>query len=199
MTDEIDKAKASLRKKIKCKRQALPQSYYHWANEIISHQLVNFSIFYQAKCIFLFSSLPFEFNTQKLINFCFKQGIQIVLPRVQGKSLDLHYIDESTTYQKSRYGILEPQANSPQADISMVDLIILPCLSCNRQGQRLGYGGGYYDRLLADFKGITIIPYFDKLMTSDIPCKDYDIKADYIISESGIFSTNESNDRPFPE
>ncbi|AEA01025.1 5-formyltetrahydrofolate cyclo-ligase [Aerococcus sp. Group 1] len=111
----------------------------------------------------------------------------------------MHYIDESTTYQKSRYGILEPQANSPQADISMVDLIILPCLSCNRQGQRLGYGGGYYDRLLADFKGITIIPYFDKLMTSDIPCKDYDIKADYIISESGIFSTNESNDRPFPE
>ncbi|WP_111875519.1 5-formyltetrahydrofolate cyclo-ligase [Aerococcus tenax] len=199
MTDEIDSKKSRLRQKIKTKRQALPQSYYHWANEIISDKLVNFSIFNQAKRILLFSSLPFEFNTQELIRFCFKQGIQVILPRVHGKSLDLYYIDESTTYQKSRYGILEPQANSPQADISRLDLIILPCLSCNRQGQRLGYGGGYYDHLLADFKGITIIPYFDKLMTSDIPCKDYDIKADYIISESGIVSTNVSNDQLCPE
>ncbi|KAA9221201.1 MULTISPECIES: 5-formyltetrahydrofolate cyclo-ligase [Aerococcus] len=199
MTDEIDKAKASLRQKIKSKRQTLPQSYYQWANEIISHKLVNFSIFNQAKRILLFSSLPYEFNTQELINFCFKQEIQVLLPRVEGKSLGLHYVNESSTYQKSKYDILEPQANSPQAGISMLDLIILPCLSCNRHGQRLGYGGGYYDRLLVDFKGITIIPYFDKLMTSDIPCNDYDIKADYIISESGIFSTNESSDRPFLE
>ena len=62
----------------------------------------------------------------------------------------------------------------------------MPCVSCNNQGQRIGYGGGFYDRFLLRAKKIPIIlPYFAKLQSEEIPTEDHDQTVDVVITEEG--------------
>jgi 5-formyltetrahydrofolate cyclo-ligase len=90
--------------------------------------------------------------------------------------------------QSGAFGILEPAADWPQLVVSEVDLILVPCLGCDRAGYRLGYGGGFYDRLLADPDwaqiptiGITFSPMWVETLPIDL----WDRPLDRICTELG--------------
>ena len=100
----------------------------------------------------------------------------ICYPKVEGKNMNF-YIPDSFT--KGVYDILEPVGKL--VDKSNIDIIIVPLLYFDKDNNRVGYGGGYYDRYLSDYKGITIGVAYDFQEVDKIDVKKTDVKLDYII------------------
>ena len=85
------------------------------------------------------------------------------------------------------YGILEPPADAPQTDADEVDFAVLPCVTCNHLGQRLGQGGGYYDRFLAHYRGGTVLLCRETLIREEIPLEPRDMPVPWVLTERGLY------------
>lgn len=98
-----------------------------------------------------------ELPTQLLIQTALLQKKEVYLPRVAPQQqLDFVAIDEATEYETHKFGMLEP-LGPILADVNDLDLILVPGLAFSAAGQRIGFGGGYYDRLLAKYPQITTV------------------------------------------
>ena len=73
------------------------------------------------------------------------------------------------------------------ASVDRVDFAVLPCLTCNHLGQRLGRGGGYYDRFLASYRGGTVLLCREKLIREEIPVTPLDYPIPWVLTEAGLF------------
>ena len=130
-----------------------------------------------------------------------RQQKKILLPRVNGKDLDLYYIkDLSKDLVPGSFGIMEPiAAECIPASYKDIDLVLIPGVAFDRQMNRLGYGGGFYDKLLkilpADLPGIAIA--FDLQIVDSIPVMAHDRKIDIIVTETEIITSNFYN-RAYP-
>ena len=85
-----------------------------------------------------------------------------------------------------RYGILAPRLDCPVVAPESFDLAVVPCCTGNARGQRLGYGGGYYDRYLPRTSCPTMLLCRHQLEREDIPAEEHDILMDYFVTERGI-------------
>ena len=171
--------KNELRKKYKEIRKALPLDKI--SSEIIEN-LFTFDKFLKAKRIFTYISTPFEVNTSAILNIKEKE---IFVPKITGREMIMTKYSADNLV-KNVYGIKEPK-DAIETEPDENDVIIVPALSVDINGNRLGYGGGYYDSYLGKndkAKKIVLIP--KALICEIIPAEEYDIKVDYIISEKEI-------------
>lgn len=102
------------------------------------------------------------------------------LPRVNGDNLEVCPYKAGEELQKSTFKIYEPVCDAVSAEV--LDLVIVPALMADKNGYRLGYGGGFYDRFLScnpDVK--TLLPIAKELIVDDLPHDYYDVKIDCII------------------
>ena len=88
-----------------------------------------------------------------------------------------------------RYGLLEPTADAPVIPVDAIDFAVLPCVTCNYLGQRLGHGGGYYDRYLQQITGTQAVLCRTALMCDEIPMEAHDRTIDFVICEAGVLNT----------
>jgi 5-formyltetrahydrofolate cyclo-ligase len=105
--------------------------------------------------------------------------------------LVLHFYDP-TRLVRHRFGMLEPAPDLPKVDPDCVDLILVPGVAFDRQGGRLGFGGGFYDRLLplasqATRVGVT----YDELVRDLIPMQPWDCRVGWLVTPSGIIKTGQ--------
>ena len=84
------------------------------------------------------------------------------------------------------YGILEPSAGEPTMSFEPASLCIVPALSYDEKGNRLGFGKGYYDRFLSGFKGIKTGICYELSLCETLPADDHDIRVDNIVTEDRI-------------
>ena len=84
-----------------------------------------------------------------------------------------------------RYGIPAPAADAPRACSNARTLCLLPGLAAGKDGTRLGYGGGFYDRFLATFEGTTLFPVYSRLVFDTLPSEAHDRRVDHILTEKG--------------
>ena len=82
---------------------------------------------------------------------------------------------------------MEPPADAPRVDADEVDFAVLPCVTCNHLGQRLGRGGGYYDRFLAHYRGGTVLLCREKLIREEIPLEPRDMPVPWVLTERGLY------------
>lgn len=131
-----------------------------------------------------------EINTKIIINDALSQGKEIALPRVSKDHLDLYYIqDLDHDLEPGCYDIMEPvPKRCRRAKADTIDLVIVPGIGFDRDHNRLGYGGGFYDRLLMDIPEIVprIALAFDIQVVDRIPVSGHDLKVDILITESII-------------
>ena len=168
--------KKSLRIWAKNKRKELNMNEL---SSVLTEALSKTEEYKSAKNIMLFYPLKDEVNLLSLLNDSSKN---FYLPRIKGKELECCIFKEGDELCESCFHILEPTCKA--CDMSVIDLIIIPALLCDKEKYRLGYGGGYYDRLLEkceDIKKIVCIP--SALIVDSICPEKYDIKADCIITE----------------
>jgi 5-formyltetrahydrofolate cyclo-ligase len=126
-----------------------------------------------------------------------QMGKTVVVPRINIETKKMHFFiihDAKNFLREGAYGILEPLDSCKEADYGRLDLIIAPGLAFTLRGDRLGYGGGYYDRFLGSHRDIRkCVLTYDSLILDSLPVKDNDVPVDYLISESGVKATNAKN------
>ena len=179
--------KVELRRSLLSRRQALSPQQWQEQSRKICDQLQSCSAFQQAKTILAYFSYRQEPDLGNL--FTSYPQKHWGLPRCQGQELAWHNWQPGVATTTNRYGILEPEADLPLISVEQVDLILVPCVGCDRRGYRLGYGGGYYDRLLSQSSwqtkptlGIT----FAFAYLQELPINPWDVKLQGICTEEKI-------------
>jgi 5-formyltetrahydrofolate cyclo-ligase len=153
-------------------RRSLTPADWQQHSAAICTNLRQLPIYQQAETILAYSSYRQEPDLSPLWDDRRKLW---GLPRCLGRDLVWHLFEPSlNTLQPGAFGILEPAPDWPQLAVAAVDLILVPCVGCDRRGYRLGYGGGFYDRLLADPAwaeiptiGITFSPMLVEILPID--------------------------------
>ena len=84
------------------------------------------------------------------------------------------------------YGIKEPKSTCEKYIAKENDLVIVPCLSADKQKNRIGYGQGYYDRFLKDFNGVSVSPCYDEMLSDEIPTDNFDMKINIIVTDKEV-------------
>ena len=101
--------------------------------------------------------------------------------------MSFYKINDFSEMKSGMYGILEPEEAEIYNNFSATDLIIVPALSVDKNFNRIGYGKGYYDRFLKDFKGVSVCPIYPELISKEVPTGQFDIPLDIIITPSEIY------------
>lgn len=164
-------------------------AYVHLCNEAINANVLSLPEYEAAESIFIFVSMPTEVNTHELIRRMLRDGKIVGVPICLKKGIMesrqvLRFPDDLSP---GTWGILEPKSTCRPLAPDSFDLLIVPCSSCNRDGRRLGFGGGFYDRYLPKTSAPRAVLCREKQMRDDIPEDEYDQRMDIVISEGGVF------------
>lgn len=148
--------KKTLRKETIVAMKRLPESVKTQADEQLTQRLLELPAFQEAKTLATYLSFDHEFSTAGLIQAVLELGKRVCVPRTypQGRMEFVEY--DPDILEKTRFGLLEPNEQGKVVDKAEIDLIHVPGLVFQSKGYRIGYGGGYYDRYLADFAGKTV-------------------------------------------
>jgi len=184
----LHEEKARMRKKIISKIKKLPKCYTVQADDVICENLIGLPEYQTAKTIFCFASMPTEVNTRAVIEDALQRGKRICVPKCIGKgTMEVREITDFSDLQLGFYGIMEPKSICPIVQRDEIDLGIIPGVTCNKKGERLGHGGGYYDRFLKEIEFPTAILCRERIMESRIPMMKHDVRIQIVITESGVW------------
>jgi 5-formyltetrahydrofolate cyclo-ligase len=175
-----------LRRQLLQQRQALSSVLWREQSEQICIHLQNCPQFQQARTILTYCSHRQEPDLSYLLD---RTDRRWGLPRCVGKDLLWHHWEPQQALVNGAYGILEPNGDLPLLEAIDVDLMLVPSVGVDRSGYRLGYGGGYYDRLRANpaWRSVpTIGIVFDFGYVDVLPIESWDLPLDGICTELGV-------------
>jgi 5-formyltetrahydrofolate cyclo-ligase len=142
--------KDRLRAELQASRAKLTPRDLQAAGDAAARLITQLPEWKQAQTVCLYASFGGEPPTDALLMLALLEGKRLRLPRVTNKTtLVLHAVTDLASLQPSRLGIREPKPTAPVATLADVDLVLVPGLGFDGEGRRLGFGGGFYDRLLA--------------------------------------------------
>ncbi len=183
--------KKKLRETIQDRRDSLAPIERKKRSKIIAEKFFLTENYRNSNNILLYYPFRSEIDTTIIIKKALRDGKKVILPRVGEKGLELFFIANiSGQLEKGSYDIMEPIPEScSRAKITDIDLIIVPGVSFDRKLNRLGYGGGFYDRLLQKInrKVKKISLSFELQITENIPVFEHDARVDLLITESDIY------------
>lgn len=186
---DLKEQKKLLRTEVKQAISMLSGEYCKEADAQIYQWVCGFSGFQEADTVFCFVGTETEIDTKPLLKEILSRGKRLGVPKCVGKGrMEVYEIHSLNDLESGSYGILEPKEGLPLILSQQIDLALVPCLSCNEAGLRLGYGGGFYDRYLARTNAKRVVLCRNRLMRSDIPAEAFDLKMDFVITEKGVLS-----------
>ncbi|WP_347276213.1 5-formyltetrahydrofolate cyclo-ligase [Coleofasciculus sp. FACHB-542] len=177
--------KQQLRRSLLKTRQLMPVEEWREKSDRICTHLESSHLFTQSKTVLAYFSFRQEPDLSPLISARRRWGF----PRCVGDRLIWHLWKPGDSLQKGAYGILEPHPDSPVLHSTEVDLILVPSVACDVRGYRLGYGGGYYDRLLNSSEWatqLTIGIVFDFAFSLELPIDSWDKSLQGVCTETGL-------------
>lgn len=183
--------KPELRKTLLTTRQNLSLALWREKSDRLCTQLKQAALFQTAETVLAYFSFRQEPDLMPLFSLPKIWGF----PRCMGKELVWHQWSPQSglSLQPGAFGILEPHPSCPTLLPKDVDLILVPAVGCDRQGYRLGYGGGFYDRMLSQPEWAvkpTIGLLFDFACLPAFPVEPWDQPLSAIVTESGIVMTS---------
>ncbi|WP_460295457.1 5-formyltetrahydrofolate cyclo-ligase [Clostridium sardiniense] len=164
-------------------------------NNIIEKLMMN-ETYKSARGIFIYIGFGSEINTKIIIREALNSGKEVYVPKVIKKDMILIKIDSLENLVTSSYGILEPIGDKSDLDVNKLELIVMPGVAFDKSGNRLGYGGGYYDKFLEQNKieCKKIALSYDFQVLEKLEVEEHDIKVDLIITENQVINIkNKSN------
>jgi len=177
--------KAELRRSLLNARQSMAVEEWQEKSRRLCDQLQRSPLFQQAQTVLAFFSTRQEPDLSSLFGLNKVWGF----PRCVGNNLYWHRWAPNESVKTGAYGILEPHPDAPIIEPEEVDLILVPCIGCDYQGYRLGYGGGYYDRLLSLPEWAikpTIGIVFDFAYLPHLPIESWDQPLQNVCTEMGL-------------
>ncbi|EOT42472.1 5-formyltetrahydrofolate cyclo-ligase [Enterococcus columbae] len=135
----------------------------------------------QAECIGMIRSTPLEVATYPLYQLAWQEGKTVVVPKsLPNRQLAFYAVDEKTEYTTTKFGVEEPLSQH-FVDKTNIQLLIVPGVAFKKEGYRIGYGGGFYDRYLADYTGETISLVFKEQLITNWQPQSFDLPVQQII------------------
>ena len=182
--------KDEIREDMRAKRRALSKDEVKIKSDEIRQRLLGVERVKQAKTICTFISAFKEPDTVEIIKELWEQDKKIVVPitDIENGTLSLSYINSMDDMKKGAYGILEPKKSCALVTAADIDFAVVPCLSFDRKGRRLGQGGGYYDRLLPQLHCPTVLICREQLMSPEVPVEEHDMRCTMLVTEKGVLT-----------
>jgi len=183
-------SKEELRESIRERLRALPAEEIAWKSYQLCNAIQQQRVWQEAKIVALFASLPTEPVVEFLWDSIRQHGKKACYPKVDGENLRIISVNDPTELVASRWQLREPVMREPNLQsLEKIDLILVPGLAFSRNGERMGRGGGFYDRLLAkeSLRAHKIGICFDMQVYRDLPLESHDMLMDQIATESGVF------------
>ena len=190
----IGKEKRRLRQVLLEQRKALSPARRCLLESDIARQVLGMSAYREAELVLLYLSTPREIGTAIVVAHALGLGKKVAVPRCQkGGKMDFCLFDDHRQLVSGFHGILEPAPGAPALSHEEMKgaFCIVPALAADREGYRLGYGGGYYDRFLASFSGRTAVLVQEATVMERLPREPFDRPLDLIVTEQRILSPQE--------
>ncbi|MGE5809246.1 MAG: 5-formyltetrahydrofolate cyclo-ligase [Nitrospirota bacterium] len=182
--------KRSLRKQAAETRDSLPRDVRRGKSREIEQRLRALTEFQAAGVIMFFASFRSEVETRPMIRHALASGKRVVLPKVKGKQLALFEIKNfDKDVSPGTWGIPEPVESHP-VPLTDIDLIITPGAAFDEDGNRLGYGAGFYDRILSSFPRMTVALAFEEQIVPQVPTDPHDVPVKKIVTEKRVIDTS---------
>ncbi len=184
----MNSTKESIRKKILSLRSLLPQDEARKRSELIFQNLKKLHVFNNANVIHTYvSSKKNEVDTIEIIKYLFSIGKRVVVPVVdkENKTLIHSELKDLSELKRSTFGLLEPDVVR-KVNLDEIDIVIVPAVAVDRFGNRIGFGGGYYDKFLSQVNRPKIALVYDFQVVEKIEPEKSDIPVDFIVTENDI-------------
>jgi 5-formyltetrahydrofolate cyclo-ligase len=137
-----------------------------------------------------YASFQSEVETHHMIRRALAEGKRVVLPKVKGKELELIEIKSfDKDVLPGAWGIPEPERGMP-AELKDISLIVVPGAAFDEKGNRIGYGAGFYDKLLPLYKGRTVALAFELQIAPEVPADAHDIPMHMIVTEKRVIDVH---------
>jgi len=191
---EIEKQRSSLRKRILALRRAQSSRDIEKKSGDIRGNLSTFVPFCQAETILFYLAMKDEVQTEKMIEESLQKGKRVVAPSIDWQRKEILPSEIKDLTKDIEIGVLkipQPKNNlySPFSPVN-IDMVIVPGVVFDRKGNRLGFGGGFYDRFLGKLSDKTelVALAFELQLVENVPSQSHDVAVDYLITERGIIS-----------
>lgn len=183
--------KNAIRKEALGKRDRIPHELKGTKDSSIKQRLLALPEFLSARSVLFYASFRSEVKTSGIIRESLSMGKRAILPKVdKGRHrLRLYEIKNLDELVAGFMGIPEPfQSEQREALLEDIDLVIIPGAGYDYAGNRLGYGGGYYDKLLAERKKkmLIIALAYEEQLVDAIPAERHDVKVDMIVTDHRV-------------
>jgi 5-formyltetrahydrofolate cyclo-ligase len=181
--------KALLRKEMKQRRAALSEEIRESGGRDVCDLVASTPEWQQANTIGLYASFGHEVPTSALFTAAWNAGKRVVIPRVTQRAAPLTFcaIAPESSFTKGAYGIKEPEEGSRIVRVQDIDLLVMPALAMSPTGDRLGWGGGYYDRTLQPVPSLVRFAIiFDCQLLDTIPSQPNDIHIPVVVTPTRI-------------
>jgi 5-formyltetrahydrofolate cyclo-ligase len=142
-----------------------------------------------ARLVLAYGATPEEIDPAPAVSVLRQRGVAIAFPRVEAPGeLGVHLTTASTGLLHGMFGILEPPADAPRAPLSAIDAVIVPGVAFDEKCWRLGYGGGYYDRLLPMLSPgcATIGLAYEEQVLETIPAEEHDVRLTAVVTPARV-------------
>ncbi len=180
--------KQRLRHTMRALERQLSEKYRAASGRAICDGVLAMPAFQAAGSVFCFVGTGAEIDTRPILAGALAAGKALCVPRcAPGGIMELRQVTDLAQLAPGAFGIPEPPADSPLFPLDEVDLAVIPCLACNHLGQRLGRGGGYYDRFLAHYRGGTVLVCREKLIREEIPLEPHDYPVPWVLTERALY------------
>ena len=173
--------KKELRRQIRELKRAMTSEQIDAASARLGELFLNCAQYKEAKTIYGYLPYNQEVRTVPMLEQAMRDGKRVAVPKCYGDEMRFIYMDDLSKVEKGYANIPEPIADDPVAD-DKTALVLMPGMAFTKDGKRMGYGGGFYDKFLAsepDHPTVALCYAFQ--MVEDLPTEDYDIPVDCVL------------------
>lgn len=204
--------KEKIRKEIKEKLKATSEDYRKEASAKIALNALNIPEMTEQKrtgflglkktekTVLAYGSVGNEPSTLALIDSLLKSGKKVCLPLCTDldeeghrtgafDAMEARVITSFDDLTAGAYGIPEPKADTELVPAEEIDIVILPCVGCDRQCRRIGHGAGYYDKYLTTVRRdcFTMVLCYEEALADELPAEEHDVPADAVVTEKTVY------------
>jgi 5-formyltetrahydrofolate cyclo-ligase len=191
--DEMDllirRFKDATRERMKRIRLATPADALLSRSTRIADAVRALPEFAGARAVLGYVAVQGEADVSSLEHDVRRRGGRWILPRVEGKTLALHEIPEGAVLTPGSFGIPEPSPDLPRVAPEQVDFALIPALAVDERGHRIGWGGGFYDRVLPNLAcAFHCAVVYDFQLIAEAPATSHDVAVHAVVSERSTLS-----------
>ena len=193
----IKKLKDDIREEYKSHRREMDASEKFRRDSAICKYATDLVSFRYAEYVLLYAAQPDEIDIYEVARVAFEKGKKVLFPRCDKKThtMKYHIVNSLDELSPDAYGICEPSEECPVYDSERDGgsaVCFVPGLVYDKEGYRLGYGKGFYDRYLSSFSGCTIGVVYSDYILPEVPRGRFDVSVDILLTEKGVRVTKQS-------